>query len=205
MTRKILTLSVLALSVIAALAVARPLASAADEARPAAAWFTQDGKLVFPADYRRWIYLSSGLGMSYTPAASGMMMFDNVFVDRTAYESFIRTGRWPEGTMLVLEGRNSRQNGSINKTGRFQTERMGVEVHVKDTARFKTGWAFFAFDGETPATMIPTSASCYACHAAHAAVDTTFVQFYPTLAPIARAKGTLSAAYRAEEASASTK
>ena len=56
---------------------------------------------------------------------------------------------------------------------------MGVEVHVKDSARFKTGWAFFAFDGETPATMIPTSASCYACHAAHAAVDTTFVQFYP--------------------------
>ena len=43
--------------------------------------------------------------------------------------------------------------------------------------------------------MIPTSAGCYSCHAAHAAVDTTFVQFYPTLLPIAKSKGTLSAAY----------
>ena len=193
---------ILPLSVIAALAGAGVLASPADAPPTAAARFTQDGKLVFPADYRRWIYLSSGLGMSYTPVASGMMMFDNVFVDHAAYESFIRTGTWPEGTMMVLEGRESRQNGSINRTGHFQTDRMGVEVHVKDTSRFKTGWAFYAFDGEAPAVMIPPSASCYACHAAHAAVDTTFVQFYPTLAPIARAKGTLSAAYRAEEAAA---
>ena len=177
-------------------------ASRAAATNPRASEFTRDGKLVFPSDYRRWIYLSSGLGMSYSPAASGMVMFDNVFVDRGAYEAFVRTGTWPDGTMMVLENRDSRQNGSINKTGHFQTGRMGVEVHVKDTARFKTGWAFFGFDGEKPATMIPTSASCYACHAAHAAVDTTFVQFYPTLLPIAEAKGTLSAGYRSDEAAA---
>jgi hypothetical protein len=29
-------------------------------------------------------------------------------------------------------------------------------------------------------------------------VDTTFVQFYPTLLPIAKTKGTLSAAYQKE-------
>jgi len=48
--------------------------------------------------------------------------------------------------------------------------------------------------------MIPRTASCYSCHAAHGAVDTTFVQFYPTLLPIATAKETLSAAYRLDEA-----
>jgi hypothetical protein len=200
MAGRVINRTILALSVIAALACAGVLASRADAPRPRAAQFTPDGKLIFPADYRRWIYLSSGLGMSYTPAASAMMMFDNVFVDRAAYEVFLRRGTWPDGTTMVLESRGARQNGSINKSGHFQTDRMGVEVHVKDSARFKTGWAFFGFDGETPATMIPASASCYACHAAHAAVDTTFVQFYPTLAPIARSKGTLSAAYRAEEA-----
>ena len=197
--------TILALTAVGALAGAGVLASRAEAPRPVAAAFTPDGKLIFPADYRRWIYLSSGLGMSYTSAASGMVMFDNVFVDRAAYESFLRTGTWPERTMMVLEARDSRQNGSINKNGHFQTDRMGLEVHVKDSKRFKTGWAFFGFDSETPATMIPTSASCYACHAAHAAVDTTFVQFYPTLLPIAQAKGMLSAAYRAEEAEASAK
>jgi len=205
MAGTVLKRTILALTAIGVLAGAGVLASRADAPEPHPAAFTPDGKLVFPADYRRWIYLSSGLGMSYTAAASGMVMFDNVFVDRAAYERFLRTGTWPEGTMMVLENRDSRQNGSINRNGHFQTDRMGVEIHVKDAKRFKTGWAFFGFDGETPATMIPTSASCYACHAAHAAVDTTFVQFYPTLAPIAKARGTLSAAYLADEAAAPAK
>jgi len=43
--------------------------------------------------------------------------------------------------------------------------------------------------------MIPRSASCYSCHSEHGAVDTTFVQFYPTLLPIARSNGTLSGSY----------
>jgi hypothetical protein len=37
-------------------------------------------------------------------------------------------------------------------------------------------------------------------------VDTTFVQFYPTLLPVAKAKGTLSSAYlKDEEATAAAK
>jgi len=48
--------------------------------------------------------------------------------------------------------------------------------------------------------MVPKDASCYSCHEQHAAVDTTFVQFYPTLLPIAKQKGTLSAAYLKDEA-----
>ena len=76
---------------------------------------------------------------------------------------------------------------------------MGVEVHVKDS-RFAGNWAFFGFgDGKT-AKMIPTTAGCYSCHSEHAAVDTTFVQFYPTLLPVAKVKGTLSASYLKETA-----
>jgi len=48
--------------------------------------------------------------------------------------------------------------------------------------------------------MVPLSAACYTCHAAHGAVETTFVQFYPTLLPIAKNKGTLSASYLKENA-----
>jgi aspartate oxidase len=70
---------------------------------------------------------------------------------------------------------------------------------VRDSARFSGGWAFFAFDGESTTTQIPVAADCYACHAQHGAVDTTFVQFYPTLLEVATAKRTLSAAYLHEE------
>ena len=58
-----------------------------------------------------------------------------------------------------------------------------------------SGWAFFGFQGEKPAAMIPAKAGCIACHEAHGAVDTTFVQFYPTLLPRAQELKTLSAAY----------
>jgi hypothetical protein len=102
--------------------------------------------------------------------------------------------------MLVLELRGAKSKGSINQSGNYQAgDVMGVEVHVKDEARFPGKWAFFAFDdGGKTAKIIPLSADCYSCHAAHAAVDTTFVQFYPTLLPIAKSKGTLSASYQKE-------
>jgi hypothetical protein len=163
--------------------------------------YTQDGKLEFPAQYREWIYLSSGLDMSYNPKMQmpGHSMFDNVFVNPSAYHEFLKTGTWPDKTMLVLEARMATSKGSINKSGHFQTpETMGTEVHVKD-ARFPGGWAFFGFDDEKPATIIPTDMPCYSCHQQHAAVDTTFVQFYPTLIKLAEQKGTLSEAYRKEE------
>jgi hypothetical protein len=162
--------------------------------------YTSDGRLMLPEDYREWVYLSSGFDMAYSPQAmSGHHMFDNVFVEPGAYKAFLATGTWPDKTMLVLEVRGAQDKGSINKSGHYQgTDVMGREVHVKDTAHFPEGWAFFGFDDAKPAKMIPRSADCYSCHANHAAVDNTFVQFYPTLLPIASAKGTLSAPYQAE-------
>ena len=160
-----------------------------------------DGKLQLPADYREWIYLSTGMDMSYSARGMpGHHMFDNVFVNPEAYRVFKETGTWPDKTMMVLEARGARDKGSINQRGLFQdTDLMGVEVHVKDSARFDGGWAFFTFDDDKPAREVDHSVDCYACHRAHAAVDTTFVQFYPTLLPIAKAAGTLSSAYLQEQ------
>jgi Cu/Ag efflux protein CusF len=79
---------------------------------------------------------------------------------------------------------------SINKNGRVQTNIVGIEAHVKDASH--GGWAFYSFgDGrQQQGTLFPKTANCYSCHEQNAAVDTTFVQFYPTLIATARAKGT---------------
>jgi len=163
----------------------------------AAPIYTSDGQLRFPENYRDWIYLSSGFDMTYNPTMNmDHHMFDNVFVNPGAYRSFLQTGTWPDKTMLVLEVRGAQSKGSINKAGNYQgTTLMGLEVHVKDEARFPGKWAFFGFGDNKTATMTPQTAECYSCHANHAAVDTTFVQFYPTLLPIATTKGTLSPSY----------
>jgi hypothetical protein len=157
--------------------------------------YTSDHNLLAPANYREWIYLTSGLDMSYT-AASGPpdhSMFDNVFVNPTAYRAFVQTGTWPDQTMLILEVRGAENPVSINKRGRTQsTEMMGIEVHLKDHG----AWSFYDLsDGDKVAKLIPRPATCYTCHEAHAAVDTTFVQFYPTLLPIATQQKTLSPSY----------
>lgn len=162
--------------------------------------FTADGQLIRPKNYREWIYLSSGLGMTYGPAAEARRdhspEFDNVFVTPAAYRVFKETGKWPDKTMFALEVRHSESKGSINNGGHFQGELAAVEVEVKDEKRFPGKWAFFGFGTSlSSAKAVPTSASCYSCHGTHGAVDNTFVQFYPTLLEVARSKGTLKSHY----------
>ncbi len=164
--------------------------------------YTNDDQLKLPENYRQWVYLTTGFDMSYSAGSNGMdhHMFDNVFVNPEAYKSFTETGTWPDKTMLVLEVRKAEGKGSINQKGNFQGgEVMGLEVHVKDESRFPGKWAFFGFDDTKTAKMTPTGAACYTCHQDHGAVDTTFVQFYPTLLSVAKSKGTLSAAYVKDE------
>ena len=148
--------------------------------------YATDGQLTLPRDYREWVFLSSGLGMTYQsmPRHDGPkhedQAFTNVFVNPTAYRSFLATGKWPDKTMLVLEVRESASQGSINKGGSYQSDLLAIESEVKDTAKFPgTGWAFFAFGKSNTGKLLPRTEDCYACHRDHAAVDNTFVQFYP--------------------------
>ena len=162
--------------------------------------FGADNELKRPENYREWIYLSSGLGMSYSAAATAANNanppFDNVFVTPSAYRSFLQTGTWPDKTMFVLELRGSASEGSINKQGRFQGQVLAVEVEVKDESRFPGKWAFYEFGrNAASAKPLPTTASCYSCHAQNGAVDNTFVQFYPTLFEVAKKMGTVKATY----------
>jgi len=158
--------------------------------------YAADGKLVMPADYRTWVYLSTGVDMAYLEGPPpSQHTFDSVFVDPASYAAFQKTGTWPDKTVMVLEVRKGQSRGSINKAGVFQTDRVGVEAHVKDVGRFKSGWGFFPASG----VALPQDSSCNKCHEQHGAVDTTFVQFYPTLVAKAQEMKTFSAAYLAEE------
>mgnify|MGYP003622972786 CR=1 FL=1 len=155
--------------------------------------YTKEGELIKPENYREWIYLSSGLGMTYgSPIAKDEQDFDNVFVTPQAYKAFLATGTWPDKTMMALEVRFSASKGSINKGGRFQNKLAGIEIHLKDEKRLPaTKWAFFGFNGpETTNKPLAADSVCQKGHSQNAAVDETFVQFYPTLIPTARAKGT---------------
>jgi hypothetical protein len=166
--------------------------------------------LVRPINYREWVFVGSALGLTYEQGASGNT-FTNVFVNPAAYRGFMATGRWPDRSVFVLEFRASGTEAPPNTTGRFQTRLVGLEAEVKD-ARFADGWAFYNFRlkpeaGGSPggAAVIADNvaplagkdvASCVECHTKSTAVERTFVQFYPTLLDVARAKGTLNPGFK---------
>jgi hypothetical protein len=177
------------------------------------ATFTAAGEVVRPADYREWVHLSSGLGMSYSPEAQAAAaaaaspgqgrppVFDNVFVNRQSYRAFLQSGRWPEGTTFILELRRSERHVSIDTGGQTQGALAGIEAAVKDSTRFAAtgGWAYFGFGRANALTDSakpnPSTASCYSCHGEHTAVENTFVQFYPTLFEVAQRLGTVKPTY----------
>jgi hypothetical protein len=147
-------------------------------------------KLVRPDGYREWVYLSSGLGMNYSASMGMPELFTNVFVVPWAYREFVAAGKWPEKSMFVVEDRAEQTKGSINKTGHFQTDLEGLAVEVKDSVRFPDKWAYFGFGSDAKTAAANPKAACWQCHDDNAAVEHTFVQFYPTLKPIAQKFGT---------------
>ena len=168
--------------------------------------YTSSGELIRPTDFREWMFVTSGLGMTYnTPTprpGSGQAnpvrtpSFTNVYVNPSSYRAFVQTGQWPDKTMFILEVRASASEGSINRGGHFQSNLVVIEASVKDEARFPGAWAYFDFgrDMKTQAAALPSTERCYACHADHGALDNTFVQFYPTLLDVATKMGTVKAA-----------
>jgi hypothetical protein len=116
-----------------------------------------------------------------------------VFVNPESYHAFKKTGTWPDKTMLVLEVRHTGTDRRPNRAGLFQVERVGLEAHVKDSA--KKGWTFYGFEETGSGDSMPQTSACNTCHAEHGAVDNTFVQFYPELLEVAKVKGTIKAGY----------
>jgi hypothetical protein len=182
--------------------VGAPLLAQSTADRPT---YTASGELQRPDGYKEWVFLSSGLGMTYgpnQPAAGQPRFFTNVFVNPASYRAFMTSGRWPDQTMFVLEIRRSAQSASIDNGGQSQGDRVTIEVEVKDSARFKEtgGWGFFDFSG-TGGQVLPAAsplagtASCYQCHRTNTAVENTFVQFYPDLMEVARRMGTVKPTY----------
>lgn len=182
--KRILCLTVLAV-------VCLTLLAAAPEEKVSKPLYDDKGQLLRPADYREWMFLSAGYGMNYSPGPDSHEMFTNVFVQRWAYDEFVKSGKWPEQSMFVIDERDAASRSSINQKGHYQTDLMGLAVEVKDSTRNPDKWAYYGLnaDGKSAGAM-PHGNACWSCHDAHAAVEHTFVQFYPTLKVVAKKFGT---------------
>jgi cytochrome c553 len=184
------------LIVIACLALLAAAPAPDERAKLPKPQYDEKGQLMRPADYREWMFLSAGFGMNYSPGPDSHEMFTNVFVQRWAYDEFAQSGKWPEQSMFVIDERDATSRGSINQKGHYQTDLAGLAVEVKDSAKNPDKWAYYAFSADAAsaagksADAMPHGNGCWSCHDAHAAVEHTFVQFYPTLKVRAKKFGT---------------
>ena len=166
------------------------------QAQGSAAVFTSDGKLQIPTGFRGWVFVGAPLTPNgLNGGKANFPEFHNVYIQAQNVEAYMKTGQFPEGTVIVKEltrllnptfpdGSRTAPSGRGFFNGAFN----GIDLTVKDSERFaKTnGWGFFTF-GHHPLPYEKTAAEapatvCAFCHMANVAkTDMTWVQFYPVL------------------------
>lgn len=144
--------------------------------------FTEDGKLVRP-DPTEWIFVSS----SATDTASEMAAaraeaksegkFNIIHIDPGDWAHFKQTGEFREGTVLTMSFYNM-DGKDMGRPRLWASERVGMEVGVKDSTRFADGWGYFRFTGDEQTAEVFPSDRCFACHEAMAETDKVFTQLY---------------------------
>ena len=92
--------------------------------------------------------------------------FGKAFIDPVAYKEFTQTGKFPEGTVMVLESRDPAGP---------------VLASVKNNSKFEGGWGYFEFQKTSKDSALPSTAGCAGCHRDKGARDHVFTQFYPVL------------------------
>src|SRR6516225_1618300 len=135
--------------------------------QPGGAQFTPDGKMKLPTGYREWVFIGSPL----TPNAlnggkASFPEFHDVYVERKNFDAYMKTGTFPEGTVLVKElvllqkptypdGSQQEPSGRGFFDGNFNC----MDVSVKDTKKYaKTnGWGYYTF-GHHPEPCEATAA-----------------------------------------------
>ncbi len=172
--------------------------------------FTEDGEVLRPEGWRRWVYVGTPL----TPdelngGEANFREFHNTYIDPPSFDVFLQTGEFPNGTQLVKEMVLVGDTEASSGNGYFMGDFYGLELAVKDTERFKDepgGWAYFSF-GHTDfehyaktAKAFP-SESCNSCHESSADTDFVFTQYYPVLrAAMPKHKAEAGTAAKAERA-----
>jgi cytochrome P460 len=146
--------------------------------------------LIRPTGYREWVFVGSSLGLRYAKnpleeSAQQPELYHNVYINPAAYRQYIKTGQFPEGTMMILELARAENKNEPGLQGSYQREYVALEAAVKDSNRFDGGWAYFSFDGKDgkPLAKAPPfpKEECWSCHHQKAATDHVFTQFYPVL------------------------
>lgn len=150
--------------------------------------FNSDNSLTRPEGYRDWMYVGTPLTPNdLNNGEAPFPEFHNVYINPDAWRVYQRTGRFPDGTVLVKELVSVGAKEASSGAGYFMGEFVGLEAAVKDSKRFPNEpgyWAYFSFGHSYPlaeSTQAQAVENCSSCHQVQAAQDFVFTQYYPII------------------------
>ena len=117
----------------------------------------------YPTEYRSWAVVKTSLVGPQAQNFASRGGFHHFYANDQAMEGY-RTGRFPEGSIIVDEGVIAEETqGTTVEKGR-----RSLDVMHKDASRFQAtgGWGYDHFDGDsqTSVAAVEVRTACFTCH-----------------------------------------
>lgn len=149
--------------------------------------FNEQGLAALPKGYRNWVHTYTAWETIATSFLDGKVTktpeLHSVYVEPNTYRIFMKTGKWPEGSLMVKEFSTTNTDPKVcsgppaytcklgTSTIIFPNGHTGVAVMLKDNKRYPKeagGWAYFSFGHQAPPyqKLSPARgrAQCAQCH-----------------------------------------
>jgi hypothetical protein len=138
---------------------------------------SSNDKIPYPAGYRDWTHVKSGLVGPQSPFFAGIGGIHHVYANEKAMEGY-RTGRFPDGSMIVFDLLEAKESEGVTKEG----PRRRIDMMVKDSKQFaeSAGWGFQQFKGDNQtdgAVTAEIAKACFACHSKRKDQDFVFSSY----------------------------
>ena len=147
------------------------------------------GNLRVPGNYRS-AYQALGSWAVAADSGAGSKQIHEVYASPGAIDAYRKTGRFPEGTVLVKEVFGTSTNQMTTGTVSHGDKLKGWFVMVKDGKNshpgnplWGDGWGWSWFDADKPLKTTSTNykADCHGCHVPAQSTDWIYVNGYPAL------------------------
>lgn len=160
---------------------------------------TSDGEYLRPDNYRHWVYIGGSVTPNDLNGGKALFPgFHNVYIDPISFDTYQKTAKLPQGTILLKEQLSVGERTSNSGNGYFMGDFVSLAAAVKSKKHFPNepgNWAYFAFGAKEnlrdKAKAFP-AATCNTCHSLAANKDYSFTEFYPILTQMAPGKNKLS-------------
>ena len=180
----------LATSGVAMLLIAAVFARDGTAEGPVSPYVDEKGNISLPKDFHGWQFLGTWGVATDEDNEVGSKGFHNVYTQPETVSAFRKTGKFPDGAVLVKELLKAKTDSMTTGEISYASETEGWFIMIKDAkGRFKGnklwgdgwGWALFKAENPTKTVTEDYKNDCLSCHIPAKQDDWIYLRGYPGL------------------------